>query len=91
MRTVKQIQRAKVVSVAAALMAIGAGFASVAASAAQAPLIFPLKSGAKGPHPGRTVTNGVQHPVAPIGGLRVVKPLAGTRPPAKTILAKRPG
>jgi ABC-type Co2+ transport system permease subunit len=87
----KRMQRAKAVSMAAGLIAIVGVFASVAASAAQAPLIFPLKSGAKGPHPGKTVTTAVQRPVAPIGGLRVVQPLGGTRPPAKTILAKRPG
>jgi hypothetical protein len=87
----KPIQRARAVSIATGLIAIVVLFSSVAASAAQAPLIFPLKSGAKGPHPGKTVTTGAQRPVAPIGGLRVVKPLGGTRPPAKTILAKRPG
>jgi hypothetical protein len=68
-------------------MALLATLTPVAATAAQAPLIFPLN---KGRHPGKTVTTGVQRPVAPIGNLRVVKPLGGTRPPAKTILAKRP-
>ena len=91
MRTVKRIQRAKTVLIAAGLMAVVTVFSSVAASAAQAPLIFPLKSSAKGPHPGQTVTTGPRRTVPPIGKLRVVKPLGGTRPPAKTILAKRPG
>jgi hypothetical protein len=72
-------------------MAVIAVLSSVAASAAQAPLIFPLKSSAKGPHPGQTVTTGPRRAVPPIGNLRLVKPLGGTRPPAKTILAKRPG
>jgi len=59
-----------------------------AANAAQAPLIFPLS---KARHPGKTVSSGPRRTVAPIGSLRVVKPLGGSRPPAKTILAKRPG
>jgi hypothetical protein len=88
---VKRKQRTKAVSIAAGLMAILGVFSSVAASAAQAPLIFPLKSSAKSPHPGKTVTTGPRGTVAPIGNLRVVKPLGGTRPPAKTILSKRPG
>jgi hypothetical protein len=87
---VKRIQRAKAVSIAAGLMAIVAVLASITASAASAPLIFPLKSGAKGPHPGQTVATGPRRAVPPIGNLRVVKPLGGTRPPAKTIFAKRP-
>jgi hypothetical protein len=89
--TVKRIQRTKVVSFAAGMMAILAAFQPLAGSAAQAPLIFPLKSSAKGPHPGKTVTTGPRRTVTPIGSLRAVKPLGGTRPPAKTILAKRPG
>jgi hypothetical protein len=72
---------------AALLVAFGT-LAPVAATAAQAPLIFPLN---KGRHPGTTVTTGPRRTVTPIGSLRVVKPLGGTRPPAKTILAKRPG
>ena len=41
-------------------------------------------------HPGTTV-HGTQHEVRPLGShLRVVKPIAGTRKPAKTILTKHP-
>ena len=79
------------ISIAAGLMSLVALLSSVAASAAQAPLIFPLRSGAKGPHPGKTVPIGARRPMAPVGNLRVVRPLGGNRPAAKTILTKRPG
>jgi hypothetical protein len=46
---------------------------------------------AKARQTGKTVHPSVQHTVRPLGNhLRTVKPLAGTRPPPKTILAKRP-
>jgi hypothetical protein len=48
-------------------------------------------SAAKARQTGKTVHPVVQHAVRPLGShLRVVKPLGGTRPPPKTILAKRP-
>jgi|CZKO01.1.fsa_nt_gi hypothetical protein len=48
-------------------------------------------SAAKAKQTGRTVHPAVQHGVRPLGHhLREVKPLGSTRPPAKTILAKRP-
>jgi hypothetical protein len=87
----KQIARTNAALASALSVTLGlallATLTPVAATAAQAPLIFPLS---KGRHPGKTVTSSVQRPVSPIGNLRVVKPLGGTRPPAKTILAKRP-
>jgi hypothetical protein len=78
---------ARIVSIATGLMVIVGVLSSAAASAAQSPLIFPLN---KGRQPGKTVTTAPHRTIAPIGNLRVVKPLGGTRPPAKTILAKRP-
>jgi hypothetical protein len=84
----KWIPRASAALTAALIVALPGALTPVAATAAQAPLIFPLN---KGRQPGKTVTAGARHTVAPIGNLRLVKPLGGTRPPAKTILAKRPG
>lgn len=74
--------------IVALIVALTGTLTPVVATAAQAPLIFPLN---KGRQPGKTVTAGARQTVAPIGNRRVVKPLGGTRPPAKTILAKRPG
>jgi hypothetical protein len=84
----KRIPRASAALTTALIVALLCTLSPVAATAAQAPLIFPLN---KGRQPGKTVTAGAKHTVAPLGNRRVVKPLGGTRPPAKTILAKRPG
>jgi len=84
----KMIPRANAVLTTALIVTLLGTLTPVAATAAQAPLIFPLN---KGRQPGKTVTVGTRHTVAPIGNRRVVRPLGGTRPPAKTILAKRPG
>jgi hypothetical protein len=84
----KRIPRANAALTAALIVALLGTLGPVAATAAPAPLIFPLN---KGRQPGKTVTANTRRTVAPIGNLRMVKPLAGTRPPAKTILAKRPG
>lgn len=81
----RRLPRVNAVSMAALVAGLIAMLASVAAAAAQAPLIFP-----KGAHIGRTVTGGSQRPVAPVGKLRVVKPVGGSKPPARTIFAKRP-
>lgn len=82
------IPRASAALAAALIVALPGTLTPVAATAAQAPLIFPLN---KGRQPGKTVTAGTRRTIAPIGNRRVIKPLGGTRPPAKTILAKRPG
>jgi hypothetical protein len=60
--------------------------------AAQAAWVFPRSdSSAKSRQVGRTVHSSLQSTVRPLGNhLRTVKPLGGTRPPPKTILAKRP-
>ena len=84
----KPIQRLNAAFTAALIVALLGTLVPVVATAAQAPLIFPLN---KGRQPGKTVTAGAKRTVAPLGNRRVIKPLAGTRPPAKTILAKRPG
>jgi hypothetical protein len=84
----KPIQRLNAAFTAALIVALLGTLVPVVATAAQAPLIFPLN---KGRQPGKTVTANTRRTIAPIGNLRTVKPLGGTRPPAKTILAKRPG
>ena len=84
----KRIARTNAALTTALIVALLGTLSPVAATGAQAPLIFPLD---KGRHPGKTVTTGPRRTVVPIGSQRVVKPLGGTRPPAKTILAKRPG
>ena len=74
---------------AAALIALV--IAAIASPAAHAAWTWPLSESAKARHSGKTVNTAAQHPVRPLGNhLRAVKPLGGTRPPAKTILAKRP-
>jgi hypothetical protein len=83
----KRIPRANAALTVALIVALLGTLTPIAVTAAQAPLIFPLS---KGRHPGKTVTTGPRRTVAPVGNLRVVKPLGGTKSPAKTILAKRP-
>ena len=66
---------------------------ATASPAAHAAFLFPRSDSAARAkqQPGRTVHPVLQHSVRPRGNhLREVKPLGGTRPPAKTILAKRP-
>ena len=60
--------------------------------AAQAAWTWPLSNSAKARHSAKIIRANVQRPVRPLGtaSQRVVKPLGGTRPIGKTILAKRP-
>jgi|HubBroStandDraft_1064217.scaffolds.fasta_scaffold32604_4 hypothetical protein len=70
---------------------IGALLIAGAAQASSTGMVFPLSPNAKMRQSGKIIRSANQHQVAPLGNhLRVVKPLGGTRPPAKTILAKRP-
>ncbi|HEY5020070.1 MAG TPA: hypothetical protein VII17_03545 [Steroidobacteraceae bacterium] len=66
--------------------------AAAMSPAAHAAWNWPWKDSAKSRHTAKTLHANVQHPVRPLGnaGKRVVKPLGGTRPIGKTILAKRP-
>jgi hypothetical protein len=66
--------------------------AAAMSPAAHAAWNWPWNDSAKARHAGRTVHANVQHPVRPLGnaGQRPVKPIVGTRPIGKTILAKRP-
>jgi hypothetical protein len=66
--------------------------AAMLSPAAHAAWVWPRNdSVAKTRQTGKTVHPAVQAAVRPLGNhLRTVRPLGGTRPPAKTILAKRP-
>jgi hypothetical protein len=66
--------------------------AAAISPAAHAALSWPWSDNAKSRHTARTFHAAVQHPVRPLGnaGKRMVKPLTGSRPMGKTILAKRP-
>ena len=66
--------------------------AAATSPAAQAALSWPWSDNAKSRHTARTFHATVQHSVRPLGNAsqRVVKPVTGSRPMGKTILAKRP-
>jgi hypothetical protein len=85
MTTVRPLRAIPVAALIGALLIAGA------AQASSTGMVFPLSPNAKMRHSGKIINSANQHQVAPLGShLRVVKPLGGTRPPAKTILAKRP-
>jgi hypothetical protein len=66
--------------------------AAAASPAAHAALSWPWSDNAKSRHSAKTFHARVQQPVRPLGtaSQRVVKPVTGSRPIGKTILAKRP-
>jgi hypothetical protein len=74
------------------MLLIAMAMAMAMSSAAHAAWLWPSNNGAKSKHAAITLHATVQRPVRPLGtaGKRVVKPLGGSRPIGKTILAKRP-